>query len=127
MKPQRATDSQKRIVVIDDDALLLELVERRLRGVACEAIYFNDELDGLAYLRRHKPDILIVDQRMPRLNGIDLLSALGHAAAEQVYLASSAPLPSGLEESVRACGVVPMSKDKMVEKGYLVEALGLTG
>ena len=124
MKPRLSIRSQAHIVVIDDDVVHLELVKLRLRDIECEAAYFDNELDGLAYLRRNRPDILVVDQCMPRLNGIDLLSALEPAFADQVFLVSGGPISSEIERLVRACGAISLSKDELLEKGFFQQILG---
>ena len=114
------------LVVIDDDLLMHELVDRRLRDIPCEVVYFGDALKGLKYLRQEKPDTLIVDQKMPRLDGLDLLRELGDAKPSQVFIASSVPLPRTIQAVAKSCGAEFIAKDSLIEKDFLADLLGLS-
>jgi len=118
-------DEKHSLVVIDDDFLIHELVDRRLRDVPCEVVYFGDALKGLEYLKQEQPDTLIVDQKMPRLDGLDLLRELGDARPCQIFIASSVPLPRTIQAVAKSCGAEFIAKDNLIEKHYLANLLGL--
>ena len=66
-----------RVLLIDDHALfrmgLRELLERREIEVV-EAV--GDGEEGIALVARHQPDVVLLDMRMPDLNGLDVLIRL---------------------------------------------------
>lgn len=67
---------RKRIVIADDFARMLDAVERRL---AIDYDVVGKALDGVElveYACRLRPDLMVVDFAMPRLNGIDALRHL---------------------------------------------------
>jgi DNA-binding NarL/FixJ family response regulator len=67
-----------RIVLADDHPLILEALAGLLRaedGFEVVAACANGA-EALKAVRRHRPDILILDLRMPDLNGLDVLRAL---------------------------------------------------
>lgn len=76
-----APDRVIRVVLVDDQTLvrqgvrgLLELVpDIEVVGEACDGQEALDKVPELA------PDVLLLDIRMPRLNGIEVLKALGEA------------------------------------------------
>lgn len=118
-------DEQHSLVVIDDDVLTHELVDRRLRDVPCEVAYFSDALKGLEYLKQERPDTLIVNQKMPRLNGLDLLRELGDARPCQIFIASSGVLPRTMLAVAKSCGAEFVAKDSLIQQRYLANLLGL--
>ncbi|AHF03730.1 LuxR family transcriptional regulator [Marichromatium purpuratum 984] len=65
-----------RVLLIDDHALfrfgLQALLERR--GI--EVVAVGNAAEGVARAREHAPDVVLLDMRMPRLTGLELLRAL---------------------------------------------------
>ncbi|MBN1351527.1 response regulator [candidate division KSB1 bacterium] len=65
---------QKRIIVIDDDPVMrlscLKILKKE--GFFVEA--FEDGEMGLARIREQKPDLLVVDLKMPKMGGLEVIS-----------------------------------------------------
>ncbi len=57
------------ILVVDDEADLVEGLEIRLRKEGFEVITAGDGENGLKIAREQKPDLLILDLMLPRLDG----------------------------------------------------------
>lgn len=78
-----ARDLVTRILVVDDDPMMLELYREILTRVGHEVLIAENGTQGLARSDR-KPDLIIVDLMMPNLNGYEFLRQLrsmnGHAA-----------------------------------------------
>jgi len=78
------TDRKLNILVIDDDDITAEIVERALRKVdgEFEIIPAADGLEGLNILQGvadvtvPRPHIILLDLNMPRMNGFELLEAV---------------------------------------------------
>ena len=70
------------LVLADDHPLVLEGLELLLGGVRDFEVVATcaDGYEALAAARRHRPDILVLDLRMPALSGIELLRRLRHEA-----------------------------------------------
>lgn len=68
--------SRKVLLVIDDDAIISELYQRMFRDVGIEAIMTRDGEEGLRMAKEIRPDCVILDILMPKLNGIDVLKSL---------------------------------------------------
>ncbi|TGV04472.1 LytR/AlgR family response regulator transcription factor [Flavivirga rizhaonensis] len=76
------------IVIIDDDIHDIEYCKELLaKNFTCfeTVICFTKPIEGLQYLNKHKPDLLIVDVEMPDLNGLDLLTHLKSPNTEVVF------------------------------------------
>jgi DNA-binding response OmpR family regulator len=71
-----------KILVIDDDPMMLELYREILTRVGHEVVVAEDGLQGLARTDR-RPDLIVVDLMMPNVNGYDFVKQLrateGHA------------------------------------------------
>ena len=63
---------RKKILVIDDDVSSLELLEDRLKASGYDVITASDGEMGLAMAQDHKPDLVIMDILLPRMNGFQL-------------------------------------------------------
>jgi len=65
--------SKKRVVIVEDERDMADLVARRLtrEGYAVEAAH--DGVEGLAAVRARPPDLALVDIMLPRMSGLDLV------------------------------------------------------
>ncbi|OYN84114.1 response regulator transcription factor [Parenemella sanctibonifatiensis] len=62
---------QQTILVVDDDQAVRDSLARSLKYSGYEAITANDGVDALAMLSSHRPDAIIMDVMMPRLDGLE--------------------------------------------------------
>ena len=65
-----------RILVIDDDVAFAKIVVRTLRKNNYIAISKTDAYEGLEIAKQLKPDVILCDVVMPRMNGFELLFEL---------------------------------------------------
>jgi CheY-like chemotaxis protein len=63
-----------RVLVVDDDPLVLETSALVLKEHGYEVRTALDGFEALVELRRAKPDLIISDLRMPNMSGFELLS-----------------------------------------------------
>jgi two-component system response regulator MtrA len=61
-----------RVLVVDDDAALAEMLGIVLRGEGFEAAFVHDGTSALDAFRRVKPDIILLDLMLPGMSGIDV-------------------------------------------------------
>jgi two-component system response regulator ChvI len=66
----------EKIILIDDDSNILMSVSLSLRAEGWEVETYTDSEKGLIALQRNKPDIAILDIKMPRLDGMQVLQQL---------------------------------------------------
>jgi two-component system phosphate regulon response regulator PhoB len=67
---------RKRILVVDDERDLCELIGMNLQRNGYEVIAAHDGPTGLDIARKQKPDMIILDVMMPGLSGRDVTVAL---------------------------------------------------
>jgi two-component system, OmpR family, response regulator ChvI len=73
-KPSRA--AMPTVAVVDDDRDILDLVETMLEMEGHRVITFDSGLAALEALRAKSPDLVILDIKMPEMDGMELLRQL---------------------------------------------------
>jgi DNA-binding response OmpR family regulator len=67
---------RKKVLVVDDERDLVELIGMNLQRNGYEVVSANDGATGLDMARKQKPDLVILDVMMPGLSGQDVTRAL---------------------------------------------------
>ncbi len=62
-----------KIVIIDDEAAILELMSKLCRAAGHTVLGFQTGAEGMAALRSEQPDLVIVDLRIGDVNGLDVV------------------------------------------------------
>ena len=99
---QPAPAPGKRVLVIDDEESLRDLLQLALRegGYAVETA--RDGLDGLEQLKSKKFDLVLLDVWMPRMNGLELLTELQQLPAPpRVIMMTADHTPETLLHTIR--------------------------
>lgn len=65
-----------RVLVVDDEAMLADLLAQALRHEGWETDTAKDGLDALAKADSFHPDVVILDVQMPRMDGLETLERL---------------------------------------------------
>jgi FixJ family two-component response regulator len=77
------TSARPLVFIVDDDESVRKGLKRLLRSANYESEVFDSASDFLAHPPHAGPACVIVDVRMPRVNGIDLQKALIHRRREE--------------------------------------------
>jgi PAS domain S-box-containing protein len=70
------TSNTPRILIIDDDASIISLLDDAFSKIAIESHHAMSGEAGLKLARRLDPDAIVLDVNMPNLNGFDVLERL---------------------------------------------------
>lgn len=62
---------QKRILVVDDSAMVRHIVGKLLSSEGYVVLFAKDGKEGCELANEHLPDAVIMDIEMPNMNGID--------------------------------------------------------
>jgi two-component system OmpR family response regulator len=65
-----------RILIVEDDPMMAELIRTRLDLAGYRTVLARDGYEGLDRLRDHKPDAMLLDINMPRLDGFGVLEQM---------------------------------------------------
>lgn len=111
-----ASNESIEVVAVDDDELSLELIRRYLRKTPHNVTTFLNAEIALEHLKIHSPSFLIVDQRMPKMDGLELLEFLrsaGRLTGVKTFLCSSTEIPEAVQNMAENLGVVSLIKDTL--------------
>ena len=64
------------VLVVDDDPVIIKLLRVNFEMEGYEVIAAADGVEGLARAHEDRPDVIILDVMMPRMNGLDVARAL---------------------------------------------------
>ncbi len=111
------------LMVVDDDDFVRTLVSRALDPQAWETRFAVDAASAMAQLRRHRPDIILMDIHLPGLDGVALtqrFKAAPHLASIPIVImtgdASKTTLLSSMEAGAAAFVVKPFTRESLTTK-----------
>jgi len=71
-----SSENKKRILIVDDDSDITVFFKLALNDAGFDADVYNDPIEALSNFKRNYYDLLLIDIRMPRLNGFELVKKL---------------------------------------------------
>ena len=70
----------KRILIVDDEVQLVEMVKMRLEAAGYEIISAYDGQEGFDKAKKDKPDLIILDLMLPKMDGYKVCGLLKNDA-----------------------------------------------
>jgi len=113
----RVATSSTKVLVIDDDPIVLEVVRERLEGAGFVVVVRDEPLGTTNVVRDERPDIVLLDIMMPALNGERLAALLRSnrslGSIGIILHSSKAPLElAPLVEQTGAIGAISKSESE---------------
>lgn len=68
--------SKQTILVVDDEQDLLDLIEYNLKKEGFAVIKAENGLEGIKAAKEHKPDLILLDIMMPKMDGLEVCSQI---------------------------------------------------
>ena len=65
-----------KILVIDDEPALQKAMQKALKNENYDIIFADNGLEGLEQLKKEKPNLVLLDLRMPKLDGLEFLEKI---------------------------------------------------
>ena len=65
-----------KVLIVDDDMTLRELYEERIKAEGYTILSAADGEEAISKANTEKPDIILLDIMMPKINGIDVMKML---------------------------------------------------
>lgn len=108
------------ILYVEDDEMVRASAVEYLSRVAKEVLQAKDGKEAIKLWREYKPDIIISDISMPRLNGIDMASYIrAHDKNIQIVIATAHSdteyLLKAVELQLVKYIIKPITKEKLIE------------
>jgi response regulator RpfG family c-di-GMP phosphodiesterase len=80
----------EKILIVDDDNAMLVFTRHALRNIGCHVVVMDDPVAALEYLRREKVAVLVTDNNMPVMQGLELIEKANVVSSETVKIIMSA-------------------------------------
>ncbi|OGC22897.1 hypothetical protein A2291_00125 [candidate division WOR-1 bacterium RIFOXYB2_FULL_42_35] len=70
------TDKKRRILIVEDEVEMLKALQLRLEANGYEVLTAQDGLSGLNKARSEKPDLILLDVMLPKMDGFKICRML---------------------------------------------------
>lgn len=121
MANDSAPAAQKTVLVVDDKPFFLNLVKTQLNDPRYNVVCVNSGAAALFCLKKHKPDLFILDIEMPEMNGYELVSKIKDLgfSAPVIFLTANKKNENLIK--AQKAGAVdflvkPINKQQLIEK-----------
>ena len=108
-----------RILIVDDEQVVRRSYEATLHGVNCDADSAENGAEALSAMQREPYDVVLLDLRMPGIEGMSVLRTMKHNWPEsEVVIITGYPTVESAKEAVRlgACDYLskPLGPDEII-------------
>ena len=108
-----------KILVIDDEQSIRELLNTLLHRKGYDVVLAESGKKGLELFRRERPDVMVLDLKMPGMDGLTVLQQVRSLEPKQPVIILTGAGTAEEKQQVRALGVT-----EFVEKGFSLHLLG---
>lgn len=103
----------KKVLIVEDEMMLREAYAQILTMKGYKVSTASDGVEGLEQLEKVKPDLVLLDILMPRMDGLELLK---HANVKQKYPKTKVLAFSNLSNASQVSEMVKNGADRHVLK-----------
>jgi two-component system, chemotaxis family, chemotaxis protein CheY len=108
-----------KILVIDDEQGIRDLLDTLLRRKGYDVVLAESGRQGLELFRRERPDVIVLDLKMPEMDGLTVLRQIKNLDPGKPVIILTGAGTAEAEQQVRALGVT-----EYVEKEFSLHLLG---
>lgn len=117
-----------KVLLVDDDRFMRMLATAALRPLGCDIVEATDGEEALALALEHRPDVILLDVVLPKLDGFEVLErlrAMPELAETSVVMVTTAGLPAEIRHGAEggADGYVIKPFDNAVLREKVAEFL----
>jgi CheY-like chemotaxis protein len=112
-------DPLAKVLVIDDEPNVRALLDILFRGKGYDVLFADNGWTGLELYRREHPDVIVLDLKMPELDGLTVLKQIRSVDLKQPVIILTGDTSPATERQVRALGV-----SEFIIKGSSLRFLG---
>lgn len=94
-----------KVLVIDDEPNVRTLLDMRLRHQGYDVLFADNGWKGLRLYRQEHPDVIVLDLKMPELDGVTVLKEIRSVDLKQPVIVLTGDTTPETERQVRALGV----------------------
>jgi CheY-like chemotaxis protein len=113
-----------KILIADDDPFLIQIYSTRLAKDDHQVIACNDGQEAIEKILETKPDLIVLDIMLPKLNGLDILSSVRENkqfSKTPIVILSNLTHPQEQEEAKRRGATEFLSKIQYTPSQVITE------
>jgi|GEM_PF-3541980 len=122
---------KKSVLIVDDEEIVRDLFKRFLSRQGFEATTVEDGFDAIEKMKEHNYDLVLLDLKMPRMDGITLLDKMNelHKDPIKIVVTGYAAIETAKEALRKGCfdyitkPVDLENLDHLVQKAFQIRAL----
>lgn len=108
------------VLIVDDEEVVRRAHLRSLKETGCSARTAGDGMEAIRVMEQHPADVVLLDMRMPGVDGMDLLKTIKTRWPEsEVIVITGYPTIEAAKEAVRlgACNYIakPVGPDDVIK------------
>jgi DNA-binding NtrC family response regulator len=108
-----------KILVIDDEESIRSLLDTLLSRKGYDVVLASSGRKGLELFHRERPDVVVLDLKMPEMDGLMVLKELRRIDSSQPVIVLTGAGTPEVEQQVSALGVT-----EFIEKEFSLHRLG---
>ena len=89
LHPESTAGARQSLLLVDDEPHVLSALKRALRGEGYDVFAAGSAAEGLDILAAHDVQVIISDQRMPEMSGVEFLSRVRELHPESIRIVLS--------------------------------------
>jgi CheY-like chemotaxis protein len=115
LAPEAGTGKKNRttVLVVDDEQIICDLFKTVLSHAGYEVFTASTGRDGLVQFQRRRPQLTLLDLRMPEMNGIEVLKDIRKLDPQANVMILTAWASDALERQARQLGVTDFLSKRM--------------
>ena len=110
-------EEKTRVLVVDDEKYILQLFKRALESEGFDVTMAADGESALSLFKEIEPHIILLDIRMPKLDGYSVLERIRETSQVPVIMLTALPE----QEGVRRC--FDLGADDYIRKPFLTSVV----
>ena len=112
---------EMKLLLVDDETRFLETTRKLLMKKGIQALTAENGEEAMAVIRQHRPHVVVLDVKMPQMDGIETLRAIKreYPLTEVIMLTGHATVESaidGLKSGARDYLMKPADVSEILEK-----------
>ena len=116
-----------KILIVDDNDMILKVVSRTLEGEGYEAITAESGKKALEILKREKPDMILMDVMMPEMDGWETIEKIKADTSNKGILVAMLTVKSSERDKDKSMGElgVDWHFSKPISNKELLRTIGM--
>lgn len=111
------SNTQRTVMVVDDDKPIRTLLKRILEPAGYRVILAENGTEALSLLDKNKPDLIMLDILMPKMDGFQTLDAIRHLSDVPVIMLTA------IDDAVAVGGALGLGADDYIRKPFRTSEL----